>query len=76
MFHHHDENPYSSVLKFRQLSLLSFGFLIFSKFLIEFLYAACRIDQFLRAREKRMTLRADFHADIADGGTRLESIAA
>lgn len=76
MFHHSDGKPYSSDLEFRQLSLLSFRFFIFRKFLIEFLDTACGVDQFLRAREKRMALRADFHANIADSGTRLESIAA
>lgn len=76
MFYRIDRNPYSFVLEFFQLSLLAFCFLIFCKFLIKFLNTACRIDQFLCTRKKRMALRANFHANIADSGTRLENIAA
>lgn len=57
---------------------LRFGhrFLVLAEFLRELLHASGGVDQFLRTGVKRVAVRTNFDADVADGRAGLERIAA
>ena len=70
---------YSFIVKQAFLILRRFGILgsfVFREFLVVFLDASGRIDQFLGSCVKRMAVGAKLYADIAGGRTGPERVAA